>query len=266
MRTIETEGTAMAGFAGLALILAAAALPSGAAIAAMHATDEFVAGKTRPVKIALLPAHVELQKQKFFRREAKVEEAGEFEGYLDAAVAKQFADRGYDVRRLSAETINADPKLQNLVVQADRRYGELLTKIATRLPRQVKKRRYKAGDEMKLLAADLGVDAIGFVRLQMVAAGKALSILNEGMGGAQTMMSVSVIDGRSGDIEAYFVLPIMRRGKVFGGYDAVMKHPEEQMQRFASLTLGDLPQAAPSLRAKPAEGDVVKDVESLLDK
>lgn len=265
MHTNDSRRAGRARLAVLSLLTAASALAAGAALAAMHATAEFESGATRPVKIALLPAHVELQKQKMIRREAKVEEAGELEDYLGAAVAKELESRGYAVQRLTAASINADPGLQELVVDADRRYGELLTQIAVKLPRQVAKRRYQAGDEMQLLASRLGVDSVAFVRLQMIAAGKGLQILNQGMGGAQTMMSVSLIDGRTRDIEAYFVLPLMKRGKAFGGYDAVMKHPAEEMSRFAASTLDDLPKADPSLRKAPAGGgDVVKDVESLL--
>jgi hypothetical protein len=96
------------------------------------------------------------------------------------------------------------------------------------------------------------------------AAAKGVQIMNMGMAGSQTMMSVSLVDGDTTDIEAYVTLPIMRRGKVFGGYDDIMKDPDVEMARFAESTLNDLLAADPSLRAKKADDDVLGDIESLL--
>jgi hypothetical protein len=244
---------------GSVLILAARA-----SLAEVHATKEFEQGATRPVTIALLPAHVELTKQRMIRREAEVEEAGDLERYLSAAVAAELSARGYRVRMLTAQDINTDAGLQELVVDADRRYGELLTNISTKLSKQVASRRYNAGDEMRLLASKLQVDAIGFVRMQLIAAAKGVQVLNMGMGGTQTMMSVSLIDGRTADIEAYITLPILRRGKMFGGYEDVMKNPDEEMARFAKATLGNLPNADSSVRVEGTDEDVLADLESLL--
>jgi hypothetical protein len=251
----------------LSTALIAAALGAQSASAALHATAEFVSGKTRPVKIALLPAHVELQKQKMIRRETEVKEGGELEGHLGNAVARELSSRGYEVKRITSDVINADPALQELVVDADRRYGELLSQVAVKLPRQVAQRRYKAGDEMKLLAARLGVDAIAFTRMALIAAGKGVQVLNMGMGGTQTMLSVSLIDGRTADIEAYLTLPVMKRGQAFGGYADIMNNPDHEMGRLAAATFDDMPKAEPSLRAAGATGsDVINDVESLLQK
>ena len=243
---------------------ALAVLSAAPALAELHATDEFEQGATRPVTIALLPAHVELMKQRMIRREAEVGEAAELEAHLGAAVAAELGARGYQVKRLEAADINADPELQELVVDAERRYNELLTNIMAKLRKQVASRRYNAGDEMRLLAAKLGVDAVAFVRMDVVAAAKGVQVLNMGMGGTQTMMSVSLIDGRTADIEAYLTLPILRRGKVFGGYDDIMNNPDEEMARFASATLGDLPNADPGARVEQADEDVLADLESLL--
>jgi hypothetical protein len=117
---------------------------------------------------------------------------------------------------------------------------------------------------MRLLASYLGVDAVAFVRMELIAAAKGVQVLNMGMGGTQTMMSVSLIDGVSSDIEAYITLPVLRRGKMFGGYDDVMNNPDEEMAKFAASTLDDLPFADPSLRAVTSDEDVLSDLESLL--
>lgn len=247
-------------------LFAGAALMGAPAEAEVHATPEFESGETRPVSIGLLPAHVMLMKQKMIRRSNEVEEAGELEGHLTAAVASELGAHGYEVRVLDAESISADARLQELVVDADRRYGETLTNIMSRLSKKrVKRREYNAGDSMKLLAAHLGVDAIAFVRMDVVASGKAVQALNFGLGGTQTMMSVSLIDGTSADIEAYITLPVMRRGKLAGGYDDMMADPDVEMSRYASVTLDDLQEADPSLRVEASDEDVLDDLESLLE-
>ena len=247
-------------------LLAAVMFWGAAAQAEVHATPEFESGETRPVSIALLPAHVLLSKQRLIRRSAEVEEAGELEGHLTAAVSSEFAARGYSIRVIDAESISADERLQELVLDADRRYGETLTNIMSRMSkRRVARREYNAGDSMKLLAAYLGVDAVAFVRMDIVAAAKGVRALNLGMGGTQTMMSISLIDGGTADIEAYITLPVLRRGKVFGGYDDMMKDPDVEMARYASATLNNLPDADPSARVVPSDDDVLSDLEALLE-
>jgi len=245
--------------AALCLVLAAAR-----ASAEMHATTEFTAGTTRPVTVALLPAHVSLMKQRMIRVEAEVEESGQLEGHLTGAVAEGLMAKGYDVRVTTPEQVNADPELQALVVEANRLYDEILTNVSARLRKQIESRRYHAGDTLTVLADRLGVDAVAFVRMQIVAAAKGVQIMNMGMGGAQTMMSVSLVDGDTTDIEAYVTLPVMRRGKMFGGYEDIMKDPDVEMANYAEATLGDLLAADPTLRAARPEDDVLGDIESLL--
>jgi uncharacterized protein YbjQ (UPF0145 family) len=244
-----------------ALLVLLAARP---VTAEMHATAEFAAGTTRPATIALLPAQVNLIKQRMIRMESEVEEAGMLESHLTGAVAAGLDQKGYEVRVVSPEAINSDPQLQSLVVEANRQFDELLGNVSARLRKQIESRRYHAGETLTLLAEKLGVDAVAFVRMQVYAAAKGVQIMNMGMAGSQTMMSVSLVDGDTTDIEAYVTLPIMRRGKVFGGYDDIMKDPDVEMARFAESTLNDLLAADPSLRAKKADDDVLGDIESLL--
>ena len=239
--------------------------------AAMYATPEFESGATRPVSIAFLPPHVDVIKRKVVQSEQQIEESTEFADFLAASVEKEFAAQGYRVTVLTAAQVNADPALQELVVDADRRYSELLTQVRAKLPRQIKKRRYQAGDEMRLLAAKLGVDAVGFADMQIVAAAKGASavalLTGIGAAGSSTMLSVSIIDGRSANIEAFFVPPALRRGSI-AGYDAIMADPAGKIAEVAEMSLRDLPVADASARA-PAKGkdeDVISDVESLLDK
>ena len=250
----------------LAAALIAAAVP---AEAGMHATPEFEAGTTRPRTIAFLPPQAMLIKQKVVQTEQQIEESGELANYLGASVQAAFAVQGYEVRVLQPEQVNADPELQELVLDAGRRYSEMLTQVRTRLPRQIGKRRYEAGDEMRTLASKLGVDAIGFTDLQIYAAAPGATavamITGFGAAGSSTMLTVSVIDGTTANIEAYFVPPAMRRGSM-AGYEAIMADPAGKIGELARLTLRDLPQADAAARASTeSDEDVLSDVEDLLD-
>ena len=240
-----------------------------AANAAMHATEEFEKGETRPMSIAFLPPHAMLVKQRIVKAEAQIDESGDLSAHLSNSIADYFTAQGYDVRVLDPATVNADPELQELVLDADRRYAEMLTQVRTKLPRQIAKRRYQAGDEMRVLAAKLGVDAIGFADLQIYAAAagaSAVSILTGfGSSGSSTMLSVSLIDGRTAGIEAYFVPPVLRRGSI-AGYDAIMADPAGKIAQITRLTLRELPGADGSVRPlDEGDEDVLTDIEELLE-
>jgi hypothetical protein len=233
----------------------------------MRATDEFESGETRPVTLALLPAHAELLKQRIVSTQSQVEESAMLAEHLAAAVAGEFEDRGYVLKVVTPEMVNSDPELQSLVVDADRRYQEVLSQLQRKLNKDIEEREYNAGDEMRLLAQRLGVDGIAFTRIEIAAAGKGRQAMawTVGIGstGSSTMMSVSVIDGRTADIEAYFVPPILRRGRAFAGYEEFIENPAESMQKITAATLKELPDADPALRARFAEDD--EDLFSELD-
>lgn len=251
----------------------AAAAMAGAvtANAAMHATEEFEQGATRPRSIVFLPPQATLIKKKVVQTEQQIEESGELANYLGASVEAAFKAQGYDVRVLSPADVSADPELQELVLDASRRYAEMLTQLRMRLPRQIAKRRYEAGDEMRLLASKLGVDAVGFAEIQIFAAAagaSAVSILTGfGSAGSSTLISVSVIDGATSNIEAFFVPPVLRRGSI-AGYDAIMADPAGKIAELTEATLRDLPQVDAAARASSeteSDEDVLSDVEDLLE-
>lgn len=252
--------------------LASALVAGGAftAEAAMHATEEFESGATRPRTIAFLPPQAMVIKRKIVQTEQQIEESGEIAGYLGASVEAAFKAQGYEVRVLTPDDIAADPELQELVLDASRRYTEMLAQMRTRLPRQIAKRRYEAGDEMRLLAAKLGVDAVGFAEIQIYAAAagaSAVSILTGfGASGSSTLISVSVIDGSTANLEAFFVPPVMRRGSL-AGYDAIMENPAARIGELTEATLRDLPQVDAAARSASGESDedVLSDVEDLLE-
>ncbi len=153
---------------GLAACALAALTLAGGAFAKVIATDEFEDGTTRPVTLVVLPSQVSLVKQRLMRQEAQIEESGELEPHLTAAVAAEFRGRGYEVRVVDADALSADPGLQELVIDANRRFDELLTNVGSRLAksRNVRDREYNAGDQARLLALRLDVDALAFARMQ----------------------------------------------------------------------------------------------------
>jgi hypothetical protein len=252
-----------------ATLMAAALCGAWAARAAMHATPEFEQGATRPRTIVFLPPQAALVKQKVIKSEQQIEESTELAVYLGANVEAQFKAQGYEVRVLKPDEVNADAELQELVLDATRRYSDLLTQLRLKLPRQIKKRRYEAGDEMRLLAAKLGADAVGFAEIQMFAAAPgaaAVSILTGfGSAGSSTLVSISVIDGTTANIEAFFVPPVLKRGSI-AGYEAIMEDPAGKIAEITQATLRDLPKMDEAARASTeADEDVVADIESLLE-
>ena len=220
-----------------------------AASAAMHATAEFESGATRPVSITFVPPEVDVIKRKIVDSEVQIKEGSELASQLAVDIERSFEAQGYVVRVLTPEEIGADPELQELVLDANRRYKELLGQVRTKLPRQIAKRRYNAGDEMRLLAAKLGVDAIGYADMQIVASAagaSAVSILvGIGSSGSSTMMTVSLIDGQTADIEAFFTPTLFKRGSI-AGYDAIMADPAGKLAEITDSALKDLP---PPIRA-----------------
>ena len=102
--------------------------------------------------------------------------------------------KGYTVEVIDPQRINADPKLQEYVLDANRRFDEMRSRVR---PRRIKRRIYNAGDEVRLLADYLGVDAIAFshVNITITPAGKA--IVSALIGGATAGASSTATAGIS---------------------------------------------------------------------
>lgn len=251
----------------VAAISTACALAAGAARAEVHETAEFADGSTRPISVVVLPSQVELTKQRLIRQEAQVEESGVLEPYLTEAVAREFKARNYDVRVVDAAAIARDPSLQEIVIDANRRFTEMLTNVQARLRKSkfVEERRYNAGDTAKLIAARLGVDAVVFTRMNIIAPAAGVRALNFGIGGETAMMTVTIVDGTSADIEAYITTPGLRRGSAFGGHDEILADPTGEMGKYAEVTLNQLQAADPSLRVQRSDDAVLDDLEALLE-
>jgi hypothetical protein len=173
--------------------------------ARVNLTPEFSAATVRPRMLALLPPHADLIQQKVIVSQQMVAETKEIEDLATTQLRRELEERGYGVRLLAVDEINADPELAELVRRFDARYEEEWAKILAR-PRKVKARRYSCGDEARALAARLGVDGLAVARVQLVAAGGgriALAVLlgfgSYGFGRLDT----AFLDGATGDVEAY---------------------------------------------------------------
>ncbi len=245
----------------LTCLIALASMLATTAQAAYRATAEFDAGSTRPVSIALIPVHATVIKAKVVESEQMVEESSELGEMLGDALAGILEHQGYLVKHVDAQEVNSDPQLQEYVVDANRRYDELSGQIRRN---KIKRRIYNAGDEIKLLASYLDVDAIAFTRLQVVAAtgGRTAVALLLGIGSTGgTAASLSLFDGTTGDLEAQIVSTYMGESA-----KSIEERPAAEMALIAASMLDDLPLADPALRAETgADEDVLKDLESLLE-
>lgn len=242
------------------LLIAVLALVATQAFAAYRATPEFEQGATRPVSIGLIPVHAAVIKAKVVQAENLVEESTELGDMLGAELAALLEEQGYEVKLIDSGQVNADPQLQEYVIDANRRYDELSGQIRRN---RIKRRIYNGGDEVKLLADYLGVDAIAFGRLQVVAATggrKAVGLLL-GIGTiGGTSASLSLIDGGSGDLEALLVSTY-----VGASYNSIEEHPEAEMAQIAASILAKLPPADPAARIETrSDEEVLGEIESLL--
>ena len=223
-------------------------------------TDEFKDGTTRPVSIALLPPQASVATQRLVTAEAQVDESLEFALIYTEQVAALLEEQGYLVQIIDADRVNADPRLQEYVVDSNRRYDELMEQVRLR---RIKRRIYNAGDDARALADYLNVDALGFPRLTVIGAtgGKiAMSVLLGGsMGGS--FGTLSLVDGHSGDLEAHLMGAGGNSARKFE------EDPAGMISRITDNLVKGLPDADPSARIAPetSDDDLLSEVESLLN-
>jgi hypothetical protein len=243
-----------------AVTLALALASSAPAFAERGFTDEFVSGATRPHSIALLPVEATITRAQVVETRGLIDESVVFGAQFNDDVAKILADKGYEVQVVDADRINADPMLQEYVVDAKRAYDEM---IARYRPKKLPERIYNAGDSARLLATHLGVDAVAFSKLSITVtgAGKAIvaGLIGGSTQGANSM--IGIVDGQTADLEAVQIaLAIVTPGE---------KSPDEIAGYVATLAAGNtkhLPGADPSERIEVAVSDdaVLDEVESLI--
>jgi hypothetical protein len=230
------------------------------ALAERGFTDDFVSGATRPHSIALLPAEASITRQQVVETTGLIDESVVFGAQFNAEVEKILTDKGYDVLIVDSDQINADRVLQEYVVDTKRAYDEM---IARYRPKKLNERIYNAGDSARLLAAHLGVDAIGFAKLGITITPAGKAIVSALIGGTTSGASatIGIVDGDTADLEVVqigiaIVTPGEKTRDEIGAYVATL----------AAGTTKRLPGADPSQRIEVAVGDddeVLEEAEAL---
>lgn len=223
-------------------------------------TAEFESGATRPLSIALLPADASVTRAKVAQTEGLVDESVVYGELFNKQVESLLTAKGYKIQIVDPVRINADPRLQEYVVDANRAHEEMMGQYR---PKRLEKRIYNAGDSVRLLADHLDVDAVAFSWLSMtiVPAGKAIVSSLIGGSTSGTSSRLTIVDGTTGDLEAVLfgialVTPGDKSDQELHGY----------VVKLADNTVDRVPAADPNARIEVATGDedVLSEVESLL--
>jgi hypothetical protein len=240
-------------------------------------TTEFRNLELRPTTIALLPALSSLKKKGVFASEDQVGETALLEVSLARELEKQLTSRGYVVRTLSAEEVSGDSDLKALLNNADQRYDEEYSRIVAMKVSGVKYRRFSVGEEARLLAKYLEVDAVAFPRMQAVGASGA-AILFSPTGGGKINMEFALVHARTGDIEAFF--GAINQGGLFGkSLASIIEKPDKHMAKIAKTATKKMPKVGKALKAEKLRAEVnelvlhdevdeeavLEDLEGLLD-
>jgi hypothetical protein len=241
-------------------------------------TNEFRSMELRPNSIALLPARSSLTQDGVFNSESKVGETAGLEDALANSLEKEIGDLGYTVRRLTFDEIGNDPHLAELLNAANQRYDEEYATIVAFKVKGVRYRRYSVGEESRRLANYLGVDAVAFPRMQIVASSSGakwaagLGVTEGQQGGIN--MEFGLVHARTGDIEAFFGGVSKSGTGSFGGvsYKKILKKADKYMQDIAETATKKMPEFDEVLKPQKLDEEATQlvlydavDEESVLD-
>ncbi len=224
-------------------------------------TNEFRSLELRPETIALLPARTSLTEGGVFKSENKVGETAGLEDALGNYLEKEMTKRGYTVRRLTFDEIGADPQLAELLNVANQRYDEEYATISTFKVNDVKNRRYSIGEDGRRLANYLGVDAVAFPRMQIVAASggskffQVVGVSDDKQGGIN--MEFVLVHARTGDIEALFGAVSKSGTSTFGGISLkkILKKADKYMKKIAATATKKMPKIDKELKLVKLDED-----------
>jgi len=241
-------------------------------------TPEFSRAEYRPMSLVIIPPRAAVSEDTAFGSHQLIEQGGIVEDAASVACRDIFDELGYQIRVLTVDEVNADPDLQLMVRNVNKRYDEdFLQKITLPFKRQlqdVRSRRFKMGDEARILAARLGVDAIVVSRIEAAGASGGTSIMSLGTSG-KAEMSVGIIAGDNGDLEAFFTgaqlglsakkiekNPLKTMAKIFGGALKDYPTPDELVKvkkSWPQSTDRETPDEALS------DEDVLSDMEAMFE-
>lgn len=211
-------------------------------------TPEFARAEYRPLSMVIIPPRAAVKQSGAFSSHQLIEQGGVIEDAALVACEDILGKLGYQIRVLTVDEVNADPDLQRMVRNVNKRYDEdFLQKITLPFKRQlqhIRKRRFKMGDEARILAARMGVDAIVVTRIQATVTSGGFSKLTLGTSG-QAEMSVGIIAGDNGDLEAFFT------GAQLGlSAKKIEKKPLKTMAKLFGNVLKDYPTADELVKVK----------------
>lgn len=247
--------------------LATLATATPATSAKRFMTPGFRTTDSRPTTLVVLPPHAEFIKSKTVMTEEMVEECKRLELAAADQIRSLLSGKGYVVRVLTRQEIDADPDLRELLLRVNGRYDEEWAKII-RKPRKVHSGRYQAGEEAQQIAAQLEVDGIIIPRIQAVGVTggrKALTFLlsfGNAMAQGYARLDLSVVDGKTGQVEAYFF------GVKPAGLKALTNNPEKIMSKVTRGMFRRFPAVAkvlPPRNTRHSAGEEEKDEGSEAD-
>ncbi len=233
---------AVAGILFLPLML----LLSISARAGGFMTPEYARAEYRPKTMVVIPPRAEIVKDKVTGIEQLVGEGSVLEDAAAIVLKDKFGELGYQIRILTVEEVNADPGLQDLVRRMNERYDDEVARIV-KDGKAVRARRFTCGDEAQILAARLGAEALVMARIRASGAtgGQTAMALIFGGSTGYAAMSVGIIAGDNGDVEAFF------DGVDQGMSDkALMQRPVETMTKVTKKTLKKYPPANKTAKVK----------------
>ena len=191
-----------------------------------------------------------------------IEEGAVLEDATSLVLKEQLGALGYTIRVLTIDEVNTDPELQLMVRNFNERYDADLAQVVkkpkdirkrapqqrasfrrdlakvVKKPKDVRKRRFSFGDEARILAARLDVEAIIVGRISATGATggqKTMAFLFGGSSG-HAALNLSIVAGDNGDLEGFFTY-------VDSGMspEKIALEPVETMAKVSAKALKDFP-------------------------
>ena len=216
------------------LLVLLASLPASAG---EFMTPEFARGEYRPMSMVLIPPLAEVMKDKATTTESMVAEAAGLEDAAGLVLREQLRAKGYELRILSVDQVNADPVLRQMVRSLNERYDADIVQ-AMKKPKDIRIRRYNFGDEAKVLAARLDADALIVSRITASGATggqKTMAVLIGGSMG-YAAVSMGLVAGDNGDLEAFFDGAVGNMSP-----EKLEREPKEVMSKITATALKKFP-------------------------
>ena len=227
----------------LLVAVATSFLLGNSAWAARNMTLEFHEPETRPKTLLVVPVQAQLQISRVGQNEPVVAESAQWESKSLEDLIAGLEAKGYSVSVVDGE--NQEPEVQRLVTEVNSDYDDASTQMA-RKPKEILKRRYNIGSSARELAQKHGADALVIPRVSASAQAGGALVMSALVGGGtpnMAVMSLTVVDAGTGDVEAYFV-------GVGGGLnvDKLKAADDTVIQKMVDKSLKKYPQSDKTLK------------------